>query len=62
MSVYKYTVVLSEREDSVESGTVVAKDEQEAVAKLARLDLRNPKLKEIKGLSKVFSRFTADVK
>ena len=62
MSVYKYTVVLSEREDVVESGTVVAKDEEEAVKKLTRLDLRNPKLKKMKSISGMFSRLKADVK
>ena len=62
VSVYKYTVVLSEREDVVESGTVVAKSEKEAEAKLTRLDLRNPKLKQVKGLSGLVSRLTADVK
>jgi hypothetical protein len=62
VSVYKYTVVLSQREDTVESGTVVAKSETEAKKKLQRLDLNNPKLKKVTGLSGFFGRITADVK
>lgn len=62
LSVYKYTVVLPERENVIESGTVVAKNEEEARAKLIRLDLRDPKLKEFRGLSGLFHRFTADIR
>lgn len=62
MSVYKYTVVLRNREDSIESGTVVAKDEGEATKKLKRLDLSNPHLKKVNGISGFMGRFTADVK
>ena len=62
MSLYKYTVVLSEREDHVESGTVVAKDKTEAAKKLQRLDFPNPHLKQVKGISGLVGRFTADVK
>lgn len=62
MSVYKYTVVLSDREDRVESGTVVAKDKAEATKKLQQLDFPNPRLKLVKGISGLVGRFTADVK
>jgi hypothetical protein len=62
VSVYKYTVVLPDREDSIESGTVLAKDEGDATKKLKRLDLSNPRLKEVKGISGFVGRFTADVK
>jgi hypothetical protein len=54
--------VLSEREDRVESGLVVAKDEGDAKNKLRLLDLFNPRLKQVKGFSGFVSRFTADVK
>ncbi|MFP6582994.1 MAG: hypothetical protein VCD00_10645 [Candidatus Hydrogenedentota bacterium] len=62
VSVYKYTVILRDREDSIESGTVFAKDEGEAKKKLKRLDLSNPHLKQIKGFSGFMGRFTADIK
>ncbi len=62
MSVYEYTVVIKDREDHVETGTVKASDKVDAEAKLNRLDLYDPKLKELKGLSGFIKQFTADVK
>lgn len=62
MSVYKYTVIMKEREDYEETGTVRAVDKKEAEAKLKRLDLFKPRLKEIKGVSGFIKQFTADVK
>ena len=62
MSVYEYTVVQKDREDSVETGTVRAKSKKEAEAKLRNVDLYKPKLKEIKGLAGFIKQFTADVR
>ena len=62
MSVYKYTVILPQREDTIEKGTVVASNETAAKLKLRRLELLNPRLKEIKGFSGLIKRFTADIK
>ena len=62
MSVYKYTVIIPQREDTIEQGTVVASNEKEAKLKLQHLELVNPKLTEIKGISGMLKRFTADVK
>ena len=62
VAVYKYTVILPEREDTIEQGTVVASSEEEAKRKLQRLELANPKLKEIKEISGLLKRFTADIK
>lgn len=62
MSVFKYTVLIPQREDAIEEGTVVASDEKEAELKLKNLDLVNPKLKKMTGLSGLLKRFTADIR
>lgn len=62
MSVFEYRVHLKEREDSVETGTVIAKNEKDARKKLMAYDLRDPTLKEIKGFSGIFKKFTANIK
>jgi type II secretory pathway component PulF len=62
VSVYEYTVVQKDREDSVEIGKVRAKNKKEAEAKLRNVDLYKPKLKEIKGVAGFIKQFTADVK
>lgn len=62
MSLFQYKVVLKEREDNVERGTVKAVNEEDAIAKLERLGLPNPKLREVKGMMAFFKQFTADVK
>ena len=53
---------MKNREDHIETGIVRAVDKKEAEAKLKRLDLFKPKLREIKGVSGFIKRFTADVK
>jgi len=62
VSVFKYTVVIPNREDAVEHGTVVASNEKEAKRKLREFELMNPTLKEIRGISAFIKRFTADIK
>lgn len=62
MSLFEYRVHLKEREDAVETGTVIAKNETDARNKLKVYDLRDPKLKEIKGFSGIFKKFTANIK
>ncbi len=62
VSVYKYMVVIPQREDAVEQGTVVASSETETKRKLRQFELVNPKLKEIRGISGLIKRFTADIK
>ena len=58
----EYTVIIAQREDTVEQGIVVAKNEKEAKIKLEHLQLVNPKLEEIKGIPGILKRLTADVK
>ena len=62
VALYKYTVTYKNREDFMESGTVVAKDEDEAKTKLKRLDFDRVKLKKQVGISALFKQFTADIK
>ncbi len=61
MSVYKYRVTLG-REDFMEEGTVIAKDEFEAKEKLRSLDFKEVRVKKLKGLNAFVKQFLADVK
>lgn len=61
MPVYKYQVTLG-REDFMEEGTVIAKDEYEAKDKLRSLDFRQVHLKKLSGLNAFVKQFLADVK
>ena len=62
MVVYKYSGIRKDREDCVETGTVVAQNEAEARGKLKRLKLAEIRLKEINGISGFFKRLRADVR
>ena len=62
MPVYRYQASAKNREDHVESGTVVARNEEDAKAKLLKLRFGSIRLKRLGGLSGIFKRFTADVK
>lgn len=62
MAVYRYRVVVPERENTTEVGTVVATSEEEAKNKLMVLDLRNPKLTRLRGWDALRLRFFADVR
>lgn len=63
MAVYRYRLVLSNREDQVESGTVVAHDEDEAKRKLQRLfDFGTVRLARVGGLMGFLKSLTADIK
>lgn len=62
MAVFVYTAVDKQREDHVESGTVVAHDEDEARKKLQRLNLNVVRMKRMKRISGFFRAFTADVR
>lgn len=61
MSVYRYRVTLG-REDFMEEGTVIAKDEYEAKDKLRSLDFKEVHLKKLKGFSALVKHFFADVR
>ena len=62
MAVYHYRASVREREEHSESGTVVARNEQEAKRKLEALQFNAIRLKQIKGFSSFLKRFTADVR
>ena len=62
MAVYEYTGVVKNREDFLESGTVLADSEDEARSKLKRFNLRHLKLKRLGGLTSFVKQFTADVR
>ena len=62
MAVFRYTVTLKSREDFTEEGVVAARDEEEARRKLIQLDLRDVKLKHMRGMQAWFKKFSADVR
>ena len=62
MVVYKYSGIRKDREDHVETGTVLARNEVGAREKLKRLSLTEVHLKRIKGISGFLKRLTADVR
>lgn len=62
MAVFQYTAVDKRREDHVESGTVVAQNEDEARKKLQRLNFDVLRVKKMKGLSSILKSFTADIR
>ena len=62
VAVFEYRVTLKNREEYEERGTVVGRDEQEALEKLKRLDFDQVRLRKIGGISGIFKRLSADVK
>lgn len=61
MAVYKYSATIPEREHHEESGTVVARDEEEARGKLRELALNKVHLKKLGTVAAFFAKFTANV-
>lgn len=62
MAVFEYTARNKEREESLESGTILADSESEALVKLRGLGLDEIRVKKVKGFSGIFKKFTADIK
>ena len=63
MAVFRYSVTVKEREDHHESGTVLARDEDDAKEKLQRLyDVREVRLRRVGGISGLLKSLTADVR
>ena len=62
MAVFKYSAVVRDREEMVESGTIVADNDKQAREKLERLDLVDIRLKRIGGLSGLVKSLTADIR
>jgi len=61
LSVYTYKVSLG-REDFVEEGTVLAKDEHEAKEKLRQLDFNHVHVRKVSGFSAFLKKFSADIR
>lgn len=62
MAVFEYRGCIKKREDYVEAGTVVARDEADAKKKLESLDFVDIRIKRIGGLSGIFKSITPDIK
>jgi len=63
VAVFKYRVVLTQREGYVESGTVLARSEEEAREKLRKyFGAGHIRLKRVTGLAALFKSFSADIK
>ncbi len=62
MALFRYEVTSTHREDFVELGTIRAKDESEAKAKLNQYGFDKVRLARIRGVSALWKRFTADIR
>jgi hypothetical protein len=62
MAVFEYAGVVKNREDVVETGTVIAKSEDDARGKLRGLGFKDLRLKKLGGVSSLIRQFSADVR
>ena len=62
VAVFEYTAMKREREEHVETGTVVAQSEQDALTKLAQFQYDNVRLRRMGGFKGFLKSFTADIK
>ena len=62
MAVFRYEATKKLPEDFRELGIVVARDKDEAKAKLKQDGFSEVQLKQIRGLHALWNRFTADIK
>lgn len=62
MPLYKYVATATAREDHSESGTVVARTEEEARKKLRQLRFDQVQVKKVAGLMGFVGQFTANIK
>ncbi len=62
MAVFEYVASTKRQEETVESGTVIARDAKEAVAKLKVYRLQDVRLRRVGGLSGFYRSFIADIK
>ena len=62
MAVYKYTGCVSDRQDEVDCGTVLADSEEAALEKLRKYRYEKVKLKKLVGPDAYLASFTAVVK
>ena len=64
MAVFRYKAMHTETEgeEFTESGTINAKDEAEATAKLNQYGFGKVRLVRIRGIAALWKRFTADIR
>lgn len=64
MAVFKFSALAigKEDEDHHEKGTVVARDQMDALDKLRRARFTQIKLKQLRGIPALILQFTADVR
>ena len=62
MAVFRYEATKKDPDDYTERGTVAARDEDEAKAKLKQDGFNEVHLKQVRGFAALWDRFTADVK
>ena len=62
MAVFRYQATRKLRENFMESGIVVAKDSDEAKAKLKQYGFSEFRLARVRRLAALWKRFTADIK
>ena len=62
MAVFRYEATKELPEDYTELGTVVARDRDEAKAKLDRDGFRKVRLKQVRGLAALWHTVTSDIK
>lgn len=64
MALFKFSALAmgKEHEDHYEKGTVVARDQMEALDKLRRNRYTQIRLKQIRGVNALFGQFTADIR
>jgi len=62
VAVFEYVASTKRQEETVESGTVIARDAKEAAAKLKVYRLQDVRLRRVGGLSGFYRSFIADIK
>ena len=62
MAVFRYEATSELRENSTESGIVIAKDRDEAEAKVKQDGFNEISVKQIRGVAALWKGFTADIK
>ena len=63
MAVFQFGAMITvEGEESIETGTIAAADEKEAMAKLHQYGFSKVRLERIRGISALWRQFTADFK
>ena len=62
MAIFQYMGTLKDREDFMESGTVVADSSDEARRKVESLSYRDVRIKKLKGFQALLKQFSPDIR